>query len=58
MRKVQVALGSRSYDIEIEKGLLAQVGAKVHALLPQAETVAVITDSNVGPFTAAPCARD
>ena len=50
MRKVQVALGSRSYDIEIEEGLLAQVGAKVHALLPQAETVAVITDSNVGPL--------
>jgi 3-dehydroquinate synthase len=50
MCKVQVALGSRSYDIEIEEGLLAQVGAKVHALLPQAETVAVITDSNVGPL--------
>jgi 3-dehydroquinate synthase len=52
MRMVHVALGNRSYDIEIGQGLLPQMGAKIHALLPQAETVAIVTDSNIGPLYA------
>ena len=52
MRTVHVALGNRSYEIEIGQGLLPHVGAKIHALLPRAATVAVVTDSHVGPLYA------
>ena len=38
---------SRAYDIHIGKGLLESVGTRVKALLPQARTVAIITDKNV-----------
>lgn len=48
MRKVQVALGEKSYDILIEKGLLSQAGQKLRELLPEAGKAAVITDSHVG----------
>ena len=53
MRNVHVDLGSKSYDIEIERGLLPRLGAKIKALLPKAEKAAIITDSNVGPLYAA-----
>lgn len=52
MRNVHVDLGPKSYDIEIEKGLLYHVGSKVRRLLPKVEKIAVITDSNVGPLYA------
>ena len=52
MGNVHVDLGTKSYDIEIERGLLEKVGKKVKALLPKAEKAAVITDSNVGPLYA------
>ena len=52
MRNVHVNLGSKSYDIEIERGLVSRLGGKIKALLPKAETVAIITDSNVGPLYA------
>lgn len=52
MRIVHVELGQKSYNIEIERGLLEQAGQKIRALLPRAEKAAVITDSNVGPLYA------
>ena len=52
MRNVHVNLGSKSYDIEIERGLVSRLGGKIKALLPKAETAAIITDSNVGPLYA------
>ena len=50
MRTVHVDLGSKSYDIEIERGLLPRVGGKIKTLLPKAEKIAIITDSHVGPL--------
>ena len=52
MRNVHVELGSKSYDIVIDRGLLPHVGSRIKTLLPKAEKVAVITDSNVGPLYA------
>ena len=52
MRTVHVDLGSKSYNIEIERGLLPYVGAKIKTLLPKAEKIAIITDSHVGPLYA------
>ena len=52
MRNVHVDLGSKSYDIEIENGLLHRVGTKIRRLLPKAVKFAIITDSNVGPLYA------
>ena len=52
MRIVHVDLGSKSYDIEIERGLLPHVGGKIKTLLPKAEKIAIITDSHVGPLYA------
>ncbi|HSG94189.1 MAG TPA: 3-dehydroquinate synthase, partial [Afifellaceae bacterium] len=43
---VHVALGERSYDIVIGSGLVAQAGALLHALLPDARP-AIVTDENV-----------
>lgn len=50
MRQVHVALGARSYDIQIGSGLLAGVGERVKALLaagPPSNVAAVVTDSKV-----------
>ena len=52
MRIVHVDLESKSYDIEIARGLLPHVGAKIKTLLPKAEKIAIITDSHVGPLYA------
>jgi len=43
---VEVALGSRSYEIVIGRGLTATLGARLAALRPRAKTV-IITDDNV-----------
>lgn len=43
---VPVSLGSRSYDIVIGRGLLAQLGPKASALRPKAK-IAIVTDENV-----------
>jgi 3-dehydroquinate synthase len=43
---VKVALGARSYDIIIGRGLLASLGARITALRPGAKTV-IVTDENV-----------
>lgn len=53
MKKIHVDLGAHAYDIEIEAGLLAQVGKKVAALLPKARKAAIISDTNVAPLYAA-----
>ena len=47
---LNVALPGREYDIEIERGLLSQVGERCRALLPKAVRLYVITDSNVAPL--------
>lgn len=51
LKTVQVALGARSYNIEIGTGLLAHVGEKIGALV-KGRQAAVITDTNVGPLYA------
>jgi 3-dehydroquinate synthase len=43
---VNVALGTRSYDIVIGRGLLASLGTRIAALRPGAKAV-VVTDGNV-----------
>ena len=43
---VQVALGDRSYDIVIGRGLIASLGARIEALRPGAK-VFIVTDANV-----------
>ncbi len=43
---VNVALGSRAYDIVIGRGLLAALGARISALRPGAATL-IVTDENV-----------
>jgi 3-dehydroquinate synthase len=43
---VKVALGDRSYDIVIGRGLIASVGARITALRPGAKTI-IVTDENV-----------
>ena len=43
---VRVALGARSYDIVIGRGLLASLGSRVAALKPGAKA-AIVTDANV-----------
>ncbi|MEJ2433874.1 MAG: 3-dehydroquinate synthase [Pseudolabrys sp.] len=51
---VQVALGARAYDIVIGRGLLASLGARVHALRPGAR-VALVTDETVARHHLAAC---
>jgi 3-dehydroquinate synthase len=46
-RRVEVALGERSYSIDIEAGLLEQIGARLVHVHPPGR-VAVITDKQVG----------
>jgi 3-dehydroquinate synthase len=43
---VHVALGARSYDIEIGPGLIAEAGARLEPLLPRPRT-AIVTDETV-----------
>ncbi|MFK7942513.1 MAG: 3-dehydroquinate synthase, partial [Paracoccaceae bacterium] len=46
MEKLTVGLGTRSYDILIGGGLLAEAGAHIRPLLPRPYTV-IVTDENV-----------
>ena len=50
MKTLTVALPGREYDILIERGLLAQAGEHIRAVLPRASKLAVVTDSNVEPL--------
>ena len=49
MRTITVALGEKTYNIEIAAGLLDQIGAKAR-VLSQAVKAAMISDSNVDPL--------
>ena len=53
MKTLTVALPGREYDILIGRGLLAQAGKRVKAVLPRARKLAVVTDSNVSPLYSA-----
>ena len=46
---VHVALAERSYDIEIECGLLSSLSDSLGDLI-QGRSVVIVTDSNVGPL--------
>lgn len=46
---VNVALGARSYDIVIGRGVLASLGARIAALRPGAKVV-IVTDDNVARY--------
>lgn len=50
MKTLTVALPGREYDILIQRGLLAQAGERVRAVLPRAKKLAVVSDSNVAPL--------
>ncbi len=52
MKKLSVALPGREYDILIERGLLAESGERIRAVLPKASRLAVVSDSHVAPFYA------
>ena len=49
MKNLTVDLPGRAYDIKIGSGLLAQCGTLIRSVT-KAETLAVVTDSNVGPL--------
>lgn len=46
MTTVTVALGARSYDVVIERGVLAQAGARIAAIAPNRRAI-VVTDETV-----------
>ena len=50
MKTLTVALPGREYDIVIERGVLSQAGECLQALLPRAQKLAVVTDTNVHPL--------
>lgn len=49
---VAVDLGSRSYVVQVGRDLLKSLGAQINQKLGERKSVAVITDSNVGPLYA------
>ncbi len=51
-KTLTVALPGRSYDIEIQRGLLDRIGERCRGLLPRAVRLFVVTDSNVAPLYA------
>ena len=52
LKELAVALGARSYPIEIGTGLLEQCGQRI-APLVKGRQAAIVTDSNVGPLYSA-----
>lgn len=50
MNTLTVALPGREYDIRMERGLLDRAGEHCRAVLPKAQRLAVVTDTNVGPL--------
>ncbi len=50
MTTLTVPLPGREYDILIEQGLLDRAGGHIRAVLPRAERLFVVTDTNVGPL--------
>ena len=49
MRKIRVNVGA-GYDILIERGLLQKCAQYVKAAVPQAATLALVSDDNVAPL--------
>ena len=50
MKTLTVALPGREYDILIERGLLNRAGELCKTVLPKAERLFLVTDTNVGPL--------
>lgn len=50
MKRLTVTLPGLSYDILIAPGLLLQAGEQIRAVCPQAGSLFVVTDTNVGPL--------
>ena len=50
MKTLTVALPGREYDILIERGLLDRAGELCKTVLPRAERLFVVSDTNVGPL--------
>ncbi|MDP0505737.1 MAG: 3-dehydroquinate synthase [Fusobacterium sp. JB019] len=46
MQKIKINLGPKTYDIEIESGILDKIGGKIKKFI-SAEKIAIITDTNV-----------
>lgn len=49
---VHIALESAPYDVQIGRGILAQIGEQARNLFPKSKACAVVTDSTVGPLYA------
>lgn len=49
MKRIKVKVGA-GYGVEIERGLLPQVGEQLRKLCPSARSAAVVTDTNVAPL--------
>lgn len=52
MKTLTVALPGRDYDILIGRGLLPRAGERCRAVLPRANKIALVSDSNVAPLYA------
>lgn len=50
MVKLNVPLPGRAYNILIERGLLSKAGDLCRSVLPKAQKLALVTDSNVAPL--------
>lgn len=49
MQKIKINLGPKTYDIEIEAGIISKIGSKIKKFI-YAEKIAIITDTNVNPI--------
>lgn len=50
MKTLTVALPGREYNILIRRGILAEAGGHIRAVLPGVKKLAVVSDSNVAPL--------
>lgn len=50
MVKLNMPLPGRAYDILIEQGILSHAGELCRSVLPKAQKLALVTDSNVAPL--------
>lgn len=49
MQKIKINLGPKTYEIEIEAGILEKIGGKIKEFV-HGEKIAIITDTNVDPI--------
>ena len=52
MERVHIALEAAPYEVQIGRGILAEIGKSAKTLFPKARACAVVTDSTVGPLYA------